>query len=102
MFADFDDDRLVNVIATTGGRPAACGSVWVTGDTAGIYDVATLPEDRGRGLGYAVTAALMEIGRDRGATRAVLHATELGRPIYERLGFTEVCRVPQYLWMPPA
>lgn len=98
-FAGFDE-RLVNVIASVDGRPAACGTVWLTGQTAGIYDVATLPEARGRGLGHAVTAALMEIGRERGATHAILHATEMGRPVYERLGFTEVCTVPQYLWLP--
>ena len=31
---------------------------------------------------------------------AVLHASESGRPVYERLGFAEVCQVPQLVWMP--
>jgi len=30
----------------------------------------------------------------------LLHASESGRPVYERLGFTEVCQVPQLVWIP--
>ena len=55
---------------------------------------------RGRGLGYAVTATLMNLAHERGCTHAVLHASEPGRPVYERLGFVEVCRVPQFVWAP--
>ena len=44
----------------------------------------------------------MDLGRERGCTHAVLHASDLGRPVYERLGFVEVCQVPQYVWLPPA
>ena len=97
----FDDENLLNVMATVDGRPAATATAWVTGTTLGLYNIATLEELRGRGLGYAVTARLMDLGRERGCTDAVLHATEQGRPVYERLGFTAVCDVPQYVWMPP-
>ena len=72
----------------------------MTGTTAGIYNIATTPSARRRGIGYAVTARLMNVARARGCTEAVLMASALGRPTYERLGFVEVCQTPQYVWLP--
>ena len=100
LFGSLRDDDLVNVLATLDGRPVATGSAWVDGTTLGLYNITTLSEVRGRGVGYAVTARLMDLGRERGCTEAVLHASEDGRPIYERLGFVHVCDVPQYVWSP--
>lgn len=94
------DDRLVSAVATLDGRPVATGSAWLDGPTVGLYNIATLTAVRGRGLGHGLTAFLMDLGRERGCTRAVLHSSELGRPVYERLGFVEVCPVPQYVWVP--
>ena len=102
LYSALLDDGLLHVLATLDGHPVAGGSVWVTGSTAGLYNISTLEQSRGRGIGYAVTAALMNLGRDLGCTHAVLHASESGRPVYERLGFTEVCQVPQFVWMPPS
>jgi GNAT superfamily N-acetyltransferase len=93
-----DPDRLVNVLATLDGEPVACGSLWITGETAGVYNIAVLDRARERGVGYAVTSALLDEARARGCTESVLQATRLGRPVYERLGYVEVCRVPQYVW----
>jgi GNAT superfamily N-acetyltransferase len=90
----------VHVLALVDGQAVAGGSVWITGRTAGLYNISTLEAGRGRGLGHAVTAELMNLARERGCTHAVLHASEMGRPVYERLGFVEVCRVPQFVWMP--
>lgn len=100
LFADYPADDMVNVVASVDGEPAGCGTAYVLGDTVGLYNIATVERFRGRGVGYAVTAALLDHGRERGCTQAVLHATEMGRPVYERLGFVEVCRVPQYVWAP--
>ena len=96
----FDDENLLNVMATLDGRPAATATAWITGTTVGLYNIATLEELRGRGLGYAVTARLMDLAGERGCTDAVLHASEQGRPVYERLGFAHVCDVPQCVWLP--
>jgi hypothetical protein len=38
--------------------------------------------------------------RDDGVTESVLHATELGRPVYERLGYRTVDEFVGYLCMP--
>ena len=94
-------EQVGHLLARLDGRPVACGSLWLTGRTAGLYNIATLDEARGRGIGYAVTAALANLGVDRGATHAILHASQTGRPLYERLGFEQVCITPQYIWIPP-
>ena len=56
-------------------------------DDAGILFVATLPEMRGRRLASRLlTAALIE-ARERGMKTSSLQASELGKSIYERLGY---------------
>lgn len=92
----------INAVASLDGRPVACGTAYVTGPTVGIYNIASLPEARGRGAGYAVTAGLLDLASDAGAEHAILHSTEAGFPLYRRLGFVEVCQTPLYLWTPPA
>lgn len=93
-------ERFLNVLATVGGQPVATGTAWLTGPVVGLYNIATREDHRGRGLGAAVTARLAELARERGAVTAVLHATEVGRPVYAGLGFADVCPLPQYLWEP--
>lgn len=90
----------INLIGSLDGRPVACGTAYLTGTTAGLYNIATAEDARGRGIGYAVTQELQARARAAGADHAVLHATESGKPVYERAGFVEVCQVPQYVWLP--
>jgi GNAT superfamily N-acetyltransferase len=70
------DGELVGVAA--GAHFGASG--WVGG-------VAVAPERRRAGLGGALTEAVVAHLRDRRAGTVLLLATELGRPVYERLGF---------------
>jgi ribosomal protein S18 acetylase RimI-like enzyme len=65
---------------------------------AGIYAVATDAAVRGRGFGRALTLAAMRAGRDAGLRTAVLMASELGRPVYRRIGFREVGLVHFLRW----
>jgi len=70
------------------GRPASTSMLIKTGDVAGIYWVATLKEYRGRGFGEAMTVHAVLAGREKGCAFASLQATAMGRPVYERIGFT--------------
>lgn len=63
--------------------------VW-TGDVVGVFNVATLPAFRRRGIGEALTTACIRFGADNGARGAFLQASAMGRPVYERMGFREV------------
>ena len=78
------------------GRPVASGLGWRSGRTIGVYSIATVPSARRRGYGAAMTARVVADGVDAGCDVAALQASEMGRPIYERLGFRTVVRYVAY------
>jgi len=59
------------------------------GRTGWLGNVAVDPGARGQGIGTAVSAAAIDWLRQAGVVTVLLTATELGRPVYERLGFTD-------------
>src|SRR5215472_6443378 len=59
------------------------------GPTGWIGNVAVDPDAQGQGVGTAVSRAAMDWLRRAGVTTMLLTATEMGRPIYERLGFAD-------------
>ena len=75
-------------IGYVNGKPASTSMLIKTGPIAGIYWVATLDKYRRHGFGAAMTRHAVLVGRDKGCTIASLQATKMGRPVYERLGFT--------------
>jgi GNAT superfamily N-acetyltransferase len=81
------------------GVPVATAMLVVTGSVAGIYWVATLEAQRRRGYGEALTWAAVAGGAEHGCTVASLQASELGRPVYARMGFDHV--LDYWAWHPP-
>ena len=69
------------------GVPVASSLLYLSGRVAGVFNVATVPEARRRGFGEAMTWQAVRRGADMGAVIATLQATEMGRPVYERMGF---------------
>jgi predicted N-acetyltransferase YhbS len=57
------------------------------GPTGWIGALGVLPDARRRGAGEALTRAACARLRERGAQTVLLFATDMGRPLYERLGF---------------
>ena len=80
-----------------GGPEPSPGLGWRTGRTVGVYSIATIESARRRGYGAAMTAHVVADGVVAGCDVAALQASELGRPIYERLGFRTVVRYTAYL-----
>lgn len=78
------------VVAWLGDEPVACAMATTVAGTCGVFGVATLPEQRGRGLGTAVTAAVVRAGARQGATLAWLQASPMGEPVYRAMGFRPV------------
>jgi ribosomal protein S18 acetylase RimI-like enzyme len=78
------------------GQPVVSGLGWRTGRTIGVYSIATIEAARRRGYGTAMTARVMADGVAAGCDAAALQASELGRPLYERLGFRTVVRYAAY------
>jgi GNAT superfamily N-acetyltransferase len=86
------NDGVRTYLATVEGEPAAASTLWCAAGVAGLYNVGTLPAYRGRGLGRAVSIAALADGRALGYRVGVLQASDLGRPVYARIGFQERCR----------
>jgi GNAT superfamily N-acetyltransferase len=84
-------------VAYRAGRPLATASLFLAAGAAGIYNVFTLPEARGEGLGRALTLRALHDAHARGCTVAVLASSRLGLGLYRRLGFREHCRFGRYV-----
>ncbi|MEV5357276.1 GNAT family N-acetyltransferase [Streptomyces sp. NPDC052693] len=70
------------------GVPVTCAATVAAQGRLFVILVATDPECERRGYGEAVTRkALYEGARATGLTRATLHATVAGAPVYPRIGF---------------
>ena len=82
------------VVAAVDGVPVASGSHQPTGGVSEVTGVASLPAYRRRGLGAAVTSALVADALGRGVDLVCLSAgdDEIAR-VYARVGFREVGRV---------
>lgn len=85
-----DDPQLAVFVGRVAGEPVSGSLLAISGDTAGVYNVATPAEFRGRGYGAALTWAVVEEGARRGCTNAVLQASQLGYPVYRRMGFVDL------------
>lgn len=79
------------------GVPVTTGLGIRTGDTTGVYNIATVPAARRRGHGAAMTMRIVDDGAAAGCDVAVLQASEMGYSIYERLGFRTVVEYEGYV-----
>ncbi|MBI5105777.1 MAG: GNAT family N-acetyltransferase [Solirubrobacterales bacterium] len=84
------DDAALLAVASVDGVPTACAGAIVEDGTAELTLVATLPPARGRGLAGACIRSVLRRARDGGADLTVLEATQIGRPVYRRLGYREL------------
>lgn len=86
------DTPLRRYLVRIDGAPVASATLFVHGQSAGIYNVATLPAARGRGIGAAVTLAALRDGVAMGARVGVLHPSDMAQSVYRRLGFSDCPR----------
>jgi GNAT superfamily N-acetyltransferase len=63
------------------------GFTLLDGRVAYIMNIYTLPDWRKKGIGRQVFYHILEAAKERGYKRVLLHATEDGRPVYEKFGF---------------
>ncbi len=83
-------------VGYAGDLPVTTGMAYTDERVTGVYVIATLEQARGRGYGAAITARCMSVDP---AKPAVLQASDLGQPVYRRLGFVEVARYT--VWFRP-
>lgn len=88
--------EFVGLLGYLDGEPVATSAVFVGAGVAGVYNVATVPSARGRGVGAAMTWAAVAAGAEAGATASILQASEAGQPVYERMGYAVPARYRQF------
>lgn len=78
------------------GEPVATAEATVHAGTAGLYNIATHPAFRGRGIGSMLTWRPLRDARAAGCDLAVLQAAAAGVGLYRRLGFTPFGDITEY------
>lgn len=96
------DDSMVAWIATEGEKIISCAIVCYynilpgitnkTGKTGYIQNVYTLSEYRHKGLASDLVGRIIKDARERKVGELYLNATDMGRPIYDKLGFELLAR----------
>ncbi len=74
----------------------AASELFLGAGVAGIHAVSTRKAFQRRGIGLAMTWAAADQGRRLGAATATLQASEEGRGVYPRLGFSPCCQFVEY------
>ncbi len=85
-------------IAYLDSKPTVTGMLVLDGAIAGVYYVATLPHQRGKGYGTAMMEHLLKGAKKKGYVLAGLEASHEGLSLYKRLGFKEICTFNEYVW----
>jgi GNAT superfamily N-acetyltransferase len=81
------------------GKLVATSMLVLANGLAGIYCVATLPGERGKGLGAHVTAEALRAAHRIGYRVGVLQSSEEGHSVYLGLGFADLGSVPTFIRM---
>jgi len=75
------------IVADEDGELVGTGVGTVNGSVGWVGTIYVVPERRGRGIGRALTEAVVSDLEAAGCRTLVLVATRAGMPVYERLGF---------------
>ncbi|MGD1044921.1 MAG: GNAT family N-acetyltransferase [Bacteroidota bacterium] len=74
-------------VAEVDNKIVGCGIAIVHGTIGWLGAIIVLSEYRGQGFGTGITSHLIQYCKDKGCTTQLLSASEMGEPVYRRLGF---------------
>ena len=81
-------------LAFSNGEPVATAATVFAAGVIGVYNVGTLPNHRGRGVGEAIMRYAVDQARVRAGTgRTVLQSTSYGYDLYRKMGYRTVGQV---------
>jgi ribosomal protein S18 acetylase RimI-like enzyme len=99
--ADMSEDARIQFFAVRhDGRQVATTQLYLADGLAGIYCVATRPEERHKGLGAHATAEALRAAGRLGYRVGVLQSSTAGHSIYLGLGFADYASIPMLIRMP--
>jgi ribosomal protein S18 acetylase RimI-like enzyme len=84
------------LLGSVDGEAVASGILIHSGDVAGVYTIGVLESHRRRGVGEAMTWAVVREGQAEGCRVATLQSSEMGLSVYERMGFETVVEYCQF------
>jgi GNAT superfamily N-acetyltransferase len=84
-------------VAWLESEPVASALSFELAGDCGIYNVATVPHARRRGLATALTAHLLHEARARGCDSASLQSTPMAERVYAEVGFRDLGRFLEYV-----
>ena len=94
------DGSYIGIIAEENGIPAGTGGICLhihppsyavpNGKSACLLNMYTCPEFRGQGIAGKILAALVAKAREEGCCKVFLNASDMGKPLYQKFGFTDV------------
>jgi GNAT superfamily N-acetyltransferase len=84
-------------VGYTDGQAVTTGLGVRTGRTIGVYNISTTPGARRRGYGAAMSTRIAVDAAAAGCDVAILQASAMGYPIYERLGYRTVVEYMGYV-----
>ncbi len=102
QIAERNGENFSHFIGLVDGEPVSTSSLICADGVAGLYNVTTRVDARGRGAGGGITLAPLYEARRRGCSVGILHASEMGHPVYKRLGFETLCEIHQFVRPRPA
>ena len=62
----------------------------IYGKSAYLMNMYTLPEYRKQGIGTNLLQCIMDEAQKRGVVKITLNASAMGKPLYEKYGFTDL------------
>lgn len=83
-------DKLRLFVGYIEQQPVSTSALYCDYGVAGIWDIITLPEARGQGIGTDMTLAALREGERQGFKVGVLTASDEGQSVYRKLGFDSV------------
>ena len=90
------DQNVGVLVGYVDGQAVATARLSGHGEVADIMGIVTRPDYRRKGYGTAMTWAAVGAGREMGCRTFLLTATEMGYPVYVKMGFIPVCTMRTY------
>ncbi|MBD2503516.1 GNAT family N-acetyltransferase [Anabaena azotica] len=92
----WESKTFIRFIGYDNDLPVATSALYLDGQVAGLYYVATRPEARRKGFAKAIVLAALYKARSLGYLVATLQASQMGINIYRQIGFQEYFPVTIY------